>query len=160
MSNQPLECTSNPDDEPRKPLHVEPKSSIDTRHLINKIIDHNATIATMSLVTVYALYGDDVRKLAFPPSADVVFLILTAMAFVCFALEITLLCWCRENYLRMPNFEAAIKMLREWSVRSSAGVWFSEFGKTLQVGSFYFWLDLISTLSMAFEVCAIDVSMC
>ena len=82
------------------------------------------------------------------------------MAFVFFALEITLLCWCRENYLRMPNFEAAIKMLREWSVRSSAGVWFSEFGKTLQVGSFYFWLDLISTLSMAFEVCAIDVSMC
>jgi hypothetical protein len=106
----------------------------------------------MSLVTVYALYGDDIRKLEFPPSADNFFLALSAMAFAIFTFEISLLCWCRDTYLPRPTHEDVKKVLRNWDMRHSFSSWFLELGKTLQVGSFYFWLDLISTLSMVFEV--------
>lgn len=120
--------------------------------IVNRIIDSNATITTMSLVTVYALYGDDVRKLAFPPSADVAFLAFSSLAFAFFAVEITLLCWCRDDYLKLPDFDKAKKVLRGFSMRGSIGSWLKALGKSLELGSFYFWLDLISTLSMAFEV--------
>ncbi|KAL3784601.1 hypothetical protein HJC23_007057 [Cyclotella cryptica] len=157
MKAKHLECTSISDKEPRKALHedVEKRHKSAggvTRMLVNRILDHNSTVTFMSLVTVYALYGDDVRKLAFQPSADNFFLTLSAMAFAIFTLEISLLCWCRENYLPRPTLEAAKKVMRKWGMRHSLSSWFRELGKTLQVGSFYFWLDLISTISMVFEM--------
>ena len=120
--------------------------------IVNRLIDHNSTITTMSLLTVYALYGDDVRKLAFPPSADISFLALSSIAFAFFVTEITLLCWCRDKYLNLPNFEEAKMAIQRFAMRESFSSWFWALGKTLEIGSFYFWLDLISTLSMAFEV--------
>jgi hypothetical protein len=38
-----------------------------TKRFINSFIDSNGAIAFMSLLTVYALYSDDVRIVAFPP---------------------------------------------------------------------------------------------
>lgn len=160
MSTKQLECTTCSEDLPRNSQHEDidriskESSSLggDTRMIVNRIIDHNITITTMSLVTVYALYGDDVRKLAFPPSADITFLAFSSIAFAFFAMEITLLCWCRDKYLKLPNFEAARKLLKGFAMRESIGSWCKALGKTLELGSFYFWLDLISTLSMAFEV--------
>ena len=162
MSTKQLECSSRSDDLPHKPQHedADPPSSSkgsshrgdDTRRIVNQIIDHNSTIATMLFVTVYALYGDDVRKLAFPPSADVTFLTLSSLAFAFFAMEITLLSWCRDKYLNLPDFEKAKNVIKGFAVRESISSWLNSLGKSLEVGSFYFWLDLISTLSMAFEV--------
>jgi len=168
MSTKQLECSSRSDDSPHKPQHEDADRSSsskgsshhgdDTRRIVSQILDHNSTITTMSLVTVYALYGDDVRKLAFPPSADVTFLTLSSLAFAFFAMEITLLCWCREKYLNLPDFEKAKNVIKGFAVRESISSWFNALGKSLEVGSFYFWLDLISTLSMAFEFPWINVS--
>lgn len=158
MSKRHLQCDTCSDDVPRKPQHegVDKASKTactgnETRMVVDRIIDHNATITTMSLVTVYALYGDDIRKLAFPPSADVSFLAFSSIAFAFFAMEITLLCWCRDGYLQLPDFDAAKKVLKGFAMRKSIGYWLQTLGKTLEFGSFYFWLDFISTLSMAFE---------
>lgn len=160
MSNKQLECETCSEDAPRKSQHEgiesSPKTTTslggDTRMIVNRVIDSNVTITTMSLVTVYALYGDDVRKLAFPPSADVAFLAFSSIAFAFFTMEITLLCWCRDEYLKLPDFDKAKKVLKGFSMRGSIGSWFKALGKSLEFGSFYFWLDLISTLSMALEV--------
>jgi class 3 adenylate cyclase len=125
-----------------------------TKRFINAFIDSNGAIAFMSLLTVYALYSDDVRIIAFPPNVDVVFLALSAVAFVFFLLEILLLCWCKGGYLRRPDFNAMrdVCCMYAWNNRRSTMEWISEVWNVLQPGSFYFWLDLISTLSMVIEM--------
>jgi class 3 adenylate cyclase len=155
------------EDEPRKPVHEEdnesgplPSSCQYTKVRIDRLIDSNAAITFMSLVTVYALYGDDVRILAFEPSSDGAFLAMSTIAFMSFLLEISLLCWCRDNYLQKPDLEALkeICTVRHWNRRESAAAYMKELGKALHMGSFYFWLDLISTFSMVIEVRPVEVS--
>lgn len=68
----------------------------------------------MTLVTIYALYFDDVRILFFPKSADDVFFGITLIGMICFALEIVLASFAKDDY----------------------------------IFSFFFYLDLVSTLSM------------
>jgi hypothetical protein len=68
----------------------------------------------MTIVTIYALFGDDLRMLAFDKSADNVFYGLSAFALACFAVELVLSCWVKPGYFN----------------------------------SFYFWLDLIATVSL------------
>ena len=72
----------------------------------------------MTVVTIYALFGDDVRQLAFHKSADTVFYGLTIAAMSLFMLEILLASIAKENYFL----------------------------------GFYFWLDLIATVSLIFDI--------
>ena len=155
-------------DQPRKPLHLNESESESLNHkrrstistismtkrVVNKFIDSNGVITFMSLLTIYALYGDDVRIIAFRPNADIVFLTLSAIAFAFFLLEILLLCWCKVGYLRRPDFNAMrdVCSMYAWKNRSSTTEWMSQVWNVLQPGSFYFWLDLISTLSMVIEM--------
>mmetsp|Transcript_2693 Transcript_2693/g.4092 ORF Transcript_2693/g.4092 Transcript_2693/m.4092 type:complete len:886 (+) Transcript_2693:79-2736(+) len=122
--------------------------------LVNKFLDSNATITFMSFITVYALYGDDVRIIAFQPNVDIIFLVLSAMAFAFFLIEISLLCWCKEGYLRRPDLSAIgdVCCMYAWKKRKSTFEWLSNLWNVLQPGSFYFWLDLISTFSMVIEM--------
>lgn len=45
----------------------------------------------LALITCYVLFADDVRQIAFPPSADLAFNILNIICIVIFLLEITIL---------------------------------------------------------------------
>src|SRR5258706_14071264 len=72
----------------------------------------------MTIITVYALFGDDVRMLFFTSAADNVFYGLTTLAFVSFSLELVLSCYAKEDYFL----------------------------------GFYFWLDLVSTLSLIMDI--------
>jgi hypothetical protein len=81
---------------------------------INKVLDHYITALFMTLITVYSLFFDDIRALAFPPSADNVFYGITTACMAFFLLEIILACIVKDDYFL----------------------------------SFFFWLDVISTLSM------------
>mmetsp|Transcript_4375 Transcript_4375/g.9690 ORF Transcript_4375/g.9690 Transcript_4375/m.9690 type:complete len:878 (-) Transcript_4375:81-2714(-) len=131
----------------RLPLNI-------TKSIVNTAIDSNAAITFMSLITTYAIYGDDVRILAFDPGADDAFLVLSSLAFLFFFIEISLLCWCREKYLQKPDFGAIRELLTidRWRGRKSTWSWLCQLGKSMQTGNFYFWLDLISTFSMAIEM--------
>jgi hypothetical protein len=71
----------------------------------------------MTLVTLYALFGDDIRMLFFKNNADNVFFNLTYLAFASFIMEFILTCIAREGYFL----------------------------------GFYFWLDLISNLSLIMD---------
>lgn len=72
----------------------------------------------MLFVTIYALFGDDVRLIAFEASADIVFFWLNVTTFSFFTLELYLSSMCISEYF----------------------------------GSFFFWLDLISTVSVMMDV--------
>ena len=72
----------------------------------------------MTTVTIYALFGDDVRSLAFTSSADPVFYGLTIAALSFFMIEIILSSIAKEGYFL----------------------------------GFYFWLDLIATLSLILDI--------
>lgn len=72
----------------------------------------------MTLVTVYALFGDDFRTLFFTKAADNTFNTLTSIAFGSFILELLLSCIGKEDYFL----------------------------------GFYFWLDLVSTVSLIMDI--------
>ena len=72
----------------------------------------------MTLWTIFALFGDDIKSLATPKSADTTFSILTIIAMFFFALEIVLSCIFKPDYI---------------------------FG-------FYFFLDVVSTLTMLMDI--------
>jgi hypothetical protein len=72
----------------------------------------------MTTITVYCLFGDDVRQIGFNADADPVFYILTIISFFAFALEAILSCLVKDDY------------------------WLG----------FYFWLDIISTISLIADV--------
>lgn len=72
----------------------------------------------MTIVTIYSLFGDDVRQLAFTVEADDVFNSLTTAAFFFFTLEIVLACVAKDEYFL----------------------------------GFYFWLDVVSTVSLITDI--------
>jgi len=68
----------------------------------------------MTLITIYALFFDDIRIIFFPKSLDDLFYGITLFGMICFTLEISLASYAKEDY----------------------------------VFSFFFWLDIVSTVSM------------
>lgn len=72
----------------------------------------------MTIVTIYALLGDDLKLLTTTLSADDTFTTLTSIALVLFMLELILASIGKEGY----------------------------------INSFFFWLDLVSTLSLVTDI--------
>jgi hypothetical protein len=72
----------------------------------------------MAIITIYSLFGDDIRSVLFEASDDYKFYIMTSISFGFFVVEMILQSFLREDY------------------------WLG----------FYFWLDLISTLSLLTDI--------
>ena len=72
----------------------------------------------MSVVTLWALFGDDIRVLGAGKSGDSAFYVLTIICFSIFSVEILLSCYAKQDYLF----------------------------------TFFFWLDLISTITLLLDV--------
>ena len=81
---------------------------------VEGIVDHNYTVVFMTTITIYALFGDDIRVLAFTKKEDDVFYGISVACLFFFLLELFLSTISKENYFN----------------------------------SFYFWLDLIATVSL------------
>ena len=125
-----------------------PKSCTDVitkREYCLQLIDSNSLTSFMAIVTIYALYSDDVRVLGFDKAADPAFVVLSSIAFFLFLIEIGVQCWCRDKYINIPK-KIACGREADWQERLES------VKKFIWVGSFYFWLDLMATLSMVFEL--------
>ena len=72
----------------------------------------------MTAITIYSLFGDDVRMLGFTIDADDTFYALTSLSFFMFIVELIMACFCKDDYFL----------------------------------GFYFWLDLVSTLSLITDI--------
>lgn len=70
------------------------------------------------MITIYALFGDDIRVLSFNKNDDVYFDIITIVALLAFTAEISL------SVLAKPGYKL----------------------------SFFFWLDILSTLSLILDI--------
>jgi hypothetical protein len=81
---------------------------------MERILDGPVFTVWMTTLTVFALFGDDIRVLAFTKYGDDVFFGISTVCLFFFALELILSSIVKPKYL----------------------------------GSFYFWLDLIATLSL------------
>jgi class 3 adenylate cyclase len=121
-------------------------SSVQERTLA--FVDSTPVTSFMAVVTVYALYSDDVRVLAFDKSGDNVFIAFSSIAFFLFLLEIAVQCWCRDDYLKIPGAQQR----NGCSYGSTREERFKCLKSFVCIGSFYFWLDLMATLSMVFEI--------
>ena len=103
-------------------------SSLSTRHFVHSSLCFGQYDDFMMAVTVFVLFGDDIRILCFPPSADSGFAFFVGLSFVLFALEMILHCWAKSDY--------------------SKGI-FKVKGYAF---SFFFWLDMLAVLSMVPDV--------
>jgi len=85
---------------------------------LNRILDNTVFGIFITIITVYALFGDDFRVLLFNKPADIFFDIITIIAFIAFTFEITISIFAVKGYLF----------------------------------SFFFFLDVISTLSLILDL--------
>jgi len=53
-------------------------------------LDHVVVVVFMTLITIYALYFDDLRILLVPTKYDDIFFGITLLGIICFTLEIIL----------------------------------------------------------------------
>ena len=95
----------------------------------------------MTLFTFWALFDDDIRLAGTDQSADLGFEVVISIVFFLFLFEIFAQSLYKEGYWEVPPWAPLPKenIIQTWIRRS-------------MVGSFYFWLDWIATLSLLPEV--------
>jgi hypothetical protein len=89
-----------------------------TKVCCGSIVDSNYTQTLMTLITIYALLGDDIKMMTTSKSADVYFTIMTSVALLLFLVELII----------------------------------QSIGKADYCNTFFFWLDLISTVSLVTDI--------
>ena len=81
-------------------------------------MNHWSVNLLTTLMTIFALFGDDIRLAFFTKEVDFTFYNLTLICLIGFTLEISLNCICQDDYFN----------------------------------SFYFYLDVISTISLIADI--------
>lgn len=125
------------------------KSNLTRKEQYLRFIDSTPVTSFMTIVTIYALYSDDVRILAFDKSWDEAFVVLSSIAFFLFIIEIAIQGWCRDKYLALPNLK---KIQSSCQTANELQKRIRVIRSSLMIGSFYFWLDSLATISMVLEI--------
>ncbi|RYY84828.1 hypothetical protein EON63_08530 [archaeon] len=107
-----------------------------------KIGEHPAFSILMTILTFWALYQTDIRLAGTDQEADLGFEVVISIVFFVFLFEIGLQCIYNDEYLSLP----------EWTAQSDE-FWYEIWPRRLKFGSFYFWLDLVASVSLIFDVC-------
>ncbi|CAD8192818.1 unnamed protein product [Paramecium pentaurelia] len=82
-----------------KSRHSQQKQQSDLSKRILKITESTVFSIIMAIVTIYALFGDDVRILSVDKQGDDVFFVLTVICMVAFIVEITLTSIAKPEYI-------------------------------------------------------------
>ena len=64
-----------------------------------KMLDHKVTEALMMIITIWALFGEDLRWIAVPKEGDIPCWILHIITFFAFLIELLLRSWAQHGYL-------------------------------------------------------------
>lgn len=111
------------------------------KFVLQTIIEHPVFVATMSVLTIWTLFSGDILLAACKKNADEGFVTITSIAFFLFLFEIIGVSVYKSDYLHIPDFH---RKLNETD--------YEYFMRCMEIGSFYFWLDIIATASLLFEV--------
>ncbi len=98
--------------------------------------------ALMSVYTLWALYNEDIKLAGTTKEADLGFEVVISIGFFLFLFEIAAQCFYKPDYFQMPIWKRK-------EDETDVEMWW----RRAQIGSFYFWLDWIATLSLILEVC-------
>jgi len=88
----------------------------------------------MMFVTIFVLFGDDLKVLGFSKQADSSFIFLTSFAFILFLLEMILYIWAKSEILPAPAGRSMPYVVEGYFL------------------GFFFWLDFLAILSMIFDL--------
>jgi hypothetical protein len=116
--------------------------------MVEYFAEHPYFVVLMAVLTMWALYGSDIKLAASPGSADLGFEVIMSVVFFMFVFEIVLQCFYKEDYMWFPDWEALPE-------ETPIYLWM----RRLQFGSFYFWLDFIATFSIILEVSGAKASL-
>jgi len=105
------------------------------------LLESTTVTGFMTALTFWALFGDDLRLTLTNASQDYVFEAVLTVVFFCFVLEVLVASFADPTYLALPTWKPQVgeSLVQMWQRR-------------LTFGSFYFWLDLASTLSLMLEL--------
>ena len=106
-----------------------------------KFLDNPYYIGFMFFLTLWTLFCDSIKLCLLDVSADEIFDIIVSIAFFLFLHEISVSFFSLLSYRGVPDFKP----------RPNES-WQSRYLRYIQIGSFYFWLDLFATSSLIFEV--------
>ena len=107
------------------------------------------------LFTVLLLFGEPVQYLWFPKQADVVFNYLYTFAFAFFVIDIAMRCYVSPPYFVFEIFGRDYRYDAQGrrKPRPPAGGIKSGWGENcIKVGSFMFWCDVLSTLTLLYDI--------
>jgi len=95
----------------------------------------------MAAMTVWALFSDDLRLALAAKWADGAFTAIISLGFFMFVAEILAASFCKDDYLYIPK----------QAILPGETV-FASYSRRVGIGSFYFWLDIVATLSLVFDL--------
>ena len=145
VANSPRlsEIDNNPhvEGENAQPRSHESLKSLHFKNIVEIVAESAPVTIVMSLFTLWALFGDDIRLSSTGRDADEGFLVVISIAFFLFLLEILASSYYKKGYLNLPDL-----------VYVKGESFMGTLSRVFTFGSFYFWLDVIATLSLIFEV--------
>lgn len=108
---------------------------------VRSFLDNPYVIVFMIIITLWSLFGNDIKYTSTTKSADSAFDGILSVIFVLYCIEILLTLYSKPDYFVIPNWK---RMPNETLMDSLR--------RRFNVGGFYFWLDIISALSFIFEL--------
>jgi len=116
--------------------------TIKIRAISRRILEHPIFSFILTLFTIWALFSTDIKFAATNKGADMPFQIIISVIFFIFVLENFVSAYAKPEYFVVPN---TFKRLPGENFKKSII-------RRLNIGSFYFYLDWIATLSLLFEM--------
>ncbi len=111
------------------------------KKVIDNVLESVGVMVVMTFMTLWALFAGDIQLATAAKSTDEFFDIMISIAFFLFAIEIVLASFAKPDYLYLPKQK-----------NLPGETLYESILRRIQIGSFYFWLDFIATLSLILEM--------
>lgn len=108
---------------------------------VQRFGEHWSFTLLMAFATLWALYQDGIQFAGTEKSADHIFTVILSILLFLFAIEILLQMFYNDEYFPYPTWKALPD--ETW-----AETWY----RRSQIGSFYFWLDFLATVTLILDV--------
>ena len=132
-------CTFDSLKESRGPENQ--KYTIKIKAILESIYESSIMLVVMSFLTIWSLYATDISLSFADKSIDIIFTAVTSIAFFMFVLEVFAQCLYKDGYIHIPTISGEEKFLSIAYCK-----------KIVKIGSFYFWLDFVATVSLILEI--------
>ena len=141
--NNTKECNDAAEKVYRLKLEKRQQLLLRVKAMTNAFLESTPVVIVMSTITLWALFSDDIRQAGTYKTADLGFTVVISICFFLFASEILLASFAKgQDYLYIPPNQFRMK----------GEDLMSSLIRRFSIGSFYFWLDLVATLSLIFEI--------